>query len=268
MNSDLFKEDQRERQKVSDVATDMNPTPPRAARQQSQVKVFGSPRPAEPVTPARPISIVSPLPKAAISPPPVYRPAPSIRPTTPPVYSPKAIAPTAQRKLAGSSAPPVYRPTAINAGRLVRGFAPVLQRMRRDTVSLDATFGSVDLGQFMSQQTAYSEGTEHAEDALCDTIEMIEWEAHAQDMTVDMSKMIIIKNLTASPCSTTYGTCNKPDSVGCAERLVEKAREGYKIEVHADHFYQPKGVANAKQKSRDACEWMRSEGIKVVVAKK
>lgn len=197
--------------------------------------MVASPRRAFPMMSASPVSAFV-RPNTA---PPVYRPALSTRLAAPPVYSPRAIASTAQRKVMGSSASPVYRPVAVNAGRPIRSVAPVVQRSRRDTVFLNATFGSVHLGQFMSQQTAYSEGTEHAEDALCDTIELIEWEAHVQDMTVDTSHKIIIKNLTASPCSSTFGTCNKPDSVGCAERLVEKAREGYKIEVHADHYYQP-----------------------------
>ncbi|MFT4113331.1 hypothetical protein [Silvibacterium sp.] len=138
----------------------------------------------------------------------------------------------------------------------------------RDTVTLDATFGPVDLGTHASQQTTYSIGTEHAEDSVVDLFEAIEFHADLKNLQLDTSHVLKINNLTASPCSSTYGTCKKGDMDGCAERLVELAGRGFKIEVHADHYYQPKGVRGAKSLSKKACEMMESAGIKVTVDKK
>jgi len=131
------------------------------------------------------------------------------------------------------------------------------------SVSLEATLGGFDLGMAWSQKTTYSKGSEHAEDALCDLCEAIEWEAERQNK--DFKKDLVVKNLTASPCSSTYGTCTKGDMDGCAERLIELAGRGFVITIYADHYYQPKNVEDAKKKSIKAVKMMIDKNIKVLV---
>jgi hypothetical protein len=131
------------------------------------------------------------------------------------------------------------------------------------SVSLTATMGTLDLGAAWSQKTTYASGTEHAEDALVDTIETLHFQAENMGREVDKSIPIVISNLTASPCSSTVGTCSKGDTEGCTERLIGLAKEGHKITINADHYYQPKGVKDAKAKSKAACEQMRKAGITV-----
>jgi hypothetical protein len=151
-------------------------------------------------------------------------------------------------------------------------------------VTLSATLNGYDLGTTWSRQTTYSEGTEHAEDQLVDLIEALEGAAAGYSIfTRDLQgipnltavtasvqnggKALVINNLSASPCSSTEGTCDKGDCEGCAERLRGLAKRGYMIRISCDHYYQPKGVEDAKQKSKNACTAMMGDGITITVAK-
>ncbi len=151
-------------------------------------------------------------------------------------------------------------------------------------VTLSATLNGHDLGMTWSRQTTYSEGTEHAEDQLIDLVDSLDAAAGGYSIfATDLQgipnldaviaslqngeKNLVINNLSASPCSSTEGTCDKGDCDGCAERLRGLARRGYTIRISCDHYYQPKGVDDAKQKSKDACAAMRGDGITITVAK-
>jgi hypothetical protein len=156
------------------------------------------------------------------------------------------------------------------------------------SVSLKASINGIDLGNAWSKKTTYSEGTEHAEDAVVDLVEQIEAAvefpinmfASGLDVNVinsvqanklnNKANTLVIDNLTASPCSRARGTCDKPDLVGCAERLIALAKRNengvtWKITVNANHLYQPQGVANAKQRSAEAVQDMQNAGITVNV---
>lgn len=154
-------------------------------------------------------------------------------------------------------------------------------------VSLSATLNGVDLGSAWSQQPRYTEDTEHAEDAVVDLIEKIQFfmgvggypsgsqayfkpyvETVANAAHVGNRSDLVINDLTASPCSSRYGTCGKTNAKGCAERLMSILDYGlYNVTVNADHYYQPHGVVDAKKKSADACAEMRTAGITVNIAR-
>jgi len=151
-------------------------------------------------------------------------------------------------------------------------------------VKLKAKVNGIDVGDAWSKKTTYSQGTEHAEDAVVDYIECLEMSVEFSinmlknpgDLPVIQSMQLnkfnkkgntlVIENLTASPCSKTLGTCDKPDMVGCAERLIELTKRGWTVSVSADHYYQPQGVVDAKNLSKQAAQAMEKAGITVVIA--
>lgn len=153
--------------------------------------------------------------------------------------------------------------TVVQRSSEMLGFGDKNKPKGYGSVSLEATLGGFDLGSAWSQKTTYSEGTEHAEDALCDLAEMIVWEAERQKK--DFCKDLVIKNLTATPCSSKYDTCKKGDMVGCTERLIELAEQGFVITIYADHYYQPKGMKGAKEASKKAVKMLEDKKIKVYV---
>ena len=182
-------------------------------------------------------------------------------------------APVAQRIVATPGRAPLRVPLPARASRVLQraqeaapslGFAGLQAPTGYGAVSLSATLGGQNLGNAWSRQTTYSEGTEHAEDALVDYIETLEFGAHYRGVT--LKKDLVINNLTASPCSKRRGTCTKPDMTGCAERLIELANRGFQITVNADHYYQPHGVDDAKNRSIQACADMTAAGITVNIA--
>lgn len=156
------------------------------------------------------------------------------------------------------------QPSAMATGDL--GFADLKIPTGYGSMVLKAKICGHDVGDAWSRSTTYSEGAEHAEDALVDQVELIELSLRDQKLS-KRAMTIEVTGLTATPCSSTRGTCDKPDMVGCAERLIELAKRGWKISIQADHYYQPKGVANAKEKSKLACKDMIKAGMKIAVAK-
>lgn len=181
-------------------------------------------------------------------------------------------APVAQRIVAAPGRAPLRVQLPARASRVLQraaeepsiGFEGLQAPTGYGAVSLSATLGGQNLGNAWSRQTTYSDGTEHAEDALVDYIEQLEMSAHYDNVT--LKKDLVINNLTASPCSKRRGTCKKADIAGCAERLIELANRGFHITVNADHYYQPHGVDDAKNKSRQACDDMTAAGITVHIA--
>jgi hypothetical protein len=197
------------------------------------------------------------------------------------------------------------------------GFAGLSVPTGYGSVSLTASINGINLGDAWSKKTAYTKGTEHAEDAVVDLVEQIEAAVDLPNIggfSTDLDPAVlqsvrnrqlsgqpctlVIDNLTASPCSRLRGTCDKPDMVGCADRLIELTipaerrswRPRYQessfgrpirvppptpqsnqpgiqpgitwaITINADHYYQPQGVEGAKQKSAAAVQDMRQAGI-------
>lgn len=150
------------------------------------------------------------------------------------------------------------------------------------SVTLEASLNGTDIGTFSSQTTAYSPG-DHAEDQLIDELETAvgmpslarpeTTQALAQgqpDGQGGMVHTLVIGNLTASPCSSRWGTSTKPDGVdGCTERLVELATGGhgghrFHITVRARHLYQPR-IPNSRQLSQQAVDDLTAAGITVQV---
>jgi hypothetical protein len=150
-------------------------------------------------------------------------------------------------------------------------------------VSCKATLNGYELGVCWSKKTTYSEGTEHAEDAVCDHMQSLLFALGGFQMpegiVADLhyvipngKNLLEITDLTASPCSssTTPKTCNKPDTAGCTERLIELIDEwrqdGYKLQIsiQADHYYQPK-ISGAKRASAQAVEALEDAGIAVSI---
>jgi len=182
---------------------------------------------------------------------------------------------TAPNLILGSLRKPAGTPTRPGAIQRMLGFGHLKEPTGYGSVSLSATLNGVDIGKAWSRQTTYSSGTEHAEDALVDLIEagelaaeygLVDEDAKKVAELLKNGKVLVINNLTASPCSTKRGTCTKDDLKGCTERLIELANRGYTIAVNAEHYYQPKGVDEAKAKSIAACKDMVNAGIKVKVA--
>lgn len=151
------------------------------------------------------------------------------------------------------------------------------------SVVLSATFNGIDIGKAWSVQPTYTEDTEHAEDVVVDFVERVLFyiflKRYPSDNTNEAALKPFVKEaaengikltinkLTASPCSSRYGTCKKENMIGCAERLIWLAKIGIQITVNADHYYQPTAlVANAKDLSALACQDMRKAGIVVNIA--
>jgi len=149
------------------------------------------------------------------------------------------------------------------------------------TVSCKVTLNGHELGVCWSKKTTYCEGTEHAEDAVCDHMEGILFGlagfqmpegivADIRHVEPNGNNTLEITELTASPCSssTQPKTSSKPDTVGCTERLIELKemwrRDGYKlsISVEADHLYQPR-IRGGKAASATAVQALIDAGISV-----
>ncbi|MFI1360637.1 DUF4157 domain-containing protein [Streptomyces sp. NPDC020898] len=146
------------------------------------------------------------------------------------------------------------------------------------SVTLQATLNGIAIGTFSSETTPYSPG-DHAEDQMVDEIEsaiagLYGKPAVTQALAAGQqgTQHTLGIRLTASPCSSTRGTCAKADrSEGCAERLIELAQRGYNghtftISVRAHHLYQPRlpGV-DSKQASTHALSDMAAAGIAVTI---
>lgn len=67
----------------------------------------------------------------------------------------------------------------------------------------------------------------HAEDNLLNTL---------RDKKVNGGNLIIF--LSSSPCSSILGT-KKGEGEGCMEKLEALENDGFHVEIHADHLYQP-----------------------------
>ena len=107
-------------------------------------------------------------------------------------------------------------------------FKKFQQRMR-NTVFLYAKYERPDKSKkkFLTNTTR----GQHAEDNL-----IKQFESNQLNKGGEMKVY-----LTATPCSSDYGTCQKKSEKGCQERLkkLEKDR-GVKVKVIAHHLYQPK----------------------------
>ncbi|HLI85894.1 MAG TPA: hypothetical protein VKV17_18415 [Bryobacteraceae bacterium] len=121
-----------------------------------------------------------------------------------------------------------------------------------------STFGSIlyedEEGELLSLETVKNVttkkyGKEHAEDvAIRSLLENFSKE--------ELDGLPVVLTLSKSPCSSKYGTSNKPK--GCAEELVDFVREyGVKLTIICRGLYKGLGA------SRQALEWMESEGITV-----
>jgi hypothetical protein len=158
----------------------------------------------------------------------------------------------------------------------------------RSVVFCSATLNGVSLGAAWSSKSPYlaENASEHAEDAVVDYIEWLEVlnelssARHGVDQetinlaaSLSVKRVLVISGLTASPCSSTprgdskvVTTTKKDKAQGCTERLIGLAKRGYVIAINADHYYQG-GGAGGKEASIEACEAMKSAGIKVVITK-
>nr|WP_223244329.1 DUF4157 domain-containing protein [Streptomyces sp. CBMA156] len=140
------------------------------------------------------------------------------------------------------------------------------------TVTLRATLNGTPIGTFSSETTRYSPG-DHAEDQLLDEIDATIGGSFSKPqvqaaLAAGGQAHTLAIDLTASPCSSTYGTTTKEDAEGCAERLIDLARNGYQghtftITVTAHHLYQPGGSTASRQASIEAIRAMRAAGITV-----
>lgn len=146
-------------------------------------------------------------------------------------------------------------------------------------VRLSASGNGIDLGPAWSTQPKASEGTEHAEDNVIEYVQALilksafgmatsvsKFDREVMESIVAKGKLdLVIADLTASPCSSRRGTTK--EDMGCAEKLIEmvKTYENFSLSITADHYYQPRGVASAKEKSRLACADMVAAGIKVTI---
>jgi hypothetical protein len=256
------------------------------------------------------------------------------------------------------------------------GFRGMSKPSPRHSVSLKATINGITLGDAWSNQTTYSEGTEHAEDAVIDLVGHIEgavqyqlgrlinvgedglieglekfeppsrentrWNLYhkrirasdprvqaqalhelshsfhgamiagldpnvlysvQKNMELKLPNTLVIDKLTASPCSTVYGTRDRKDGSGCAEKLIELAQNfharwtfspepgrskrgrmirpaspddlpeiKWQITIIAEHYYQPKlvggeRVRDSKERSKRAVAEMQRAGIIVKIRK-
>lgn len=146
------------------------------------------------------------------------------------------------------------------------------------SVRLQATLNGIAIGTFSSETTPYSPG-DHAEDQMVDEIESAIAGLYGNPAVIQAlaagqqgTQHTLGIRLTASPCSSTRGTCAKADRAeGCAERLIELAQRGhdghtFTISVRAHHLYQPRlnGV-DSKQASTHALADMAAAGIAVTI---
>lgn len=151
------------------------------------------------------------------------------------------------------------------------------------TVSCKVTLNGHELGVCWSKQTTYCDGTEHAEDAVCDHMQSILFGldgfqmpegvvADIRHVRTHGNNELEITELTASPCSSSTNpkTSSKPDTVGCTERLIELKNmwenDGYQltISIEADHLYQPR-IRGAKAASVEAAKALIAAGISIKV---
>ncbi len=191
-------------------------------------------------------------------------------------------------------------PPAVAAHRARRSFA--VQRMLGTgemgfdelkvptgygSVSLKATVNGYSVGDAWSKSYTFAEDTEHAEDACVDFVEHCAFwigqgkyppnpsdtlKAVIDSMAKNAKMHLVITELTASPCSTKRGTCQKRNTTGCTERLIglvgmlkELGYKSISISVSADHYYQPQGVEGAKKRSESAKGDLEAAGITVTI---
>jgi hypothetical protein len=119
----------------------------------------------------------------------------------------------------------------------------------------------IALGIFKNLTTV-KHGCEHAEDVFIRVIKQDKLGMMVPSPQVNR----IILNLSKSPCSSTYGTSNKPR--GCAEELINFQNQVFVHPVSRNEYVFKliviaRGVYKQEQGSHDALDMMRSQGIEV-----
>lgn len=94
-------------------------------------------------------------------------------------------------------------------------------------------------------------GNEHAEDVAIRVL-------HENYSDEELNGLLVILNLSKSPCSSKFGTSNK--LVGCAEELVDFVKD-YKVNL----IITCRGLYKGLHESQEAVDWMRSKGINISV---
>ncbi|MFD9637689.1 hypothetical protein [Streptomyces violascens] len=160
------------------------------------------------------------------------------------------------------------------------------------SVILNATLNGIRIGSFTSENQFAAVTQDHAEDQLIDELTAaIEWArmGHPQMAVQGAGAQVIPAleagihqgrtvhslqiDLSASPCSTAFGTSTKINGAGCAERLVEltqlrfgnEDQYGLAINVRAHHLYQPRHIQDPAQVSTQVNQWMASRGVPVQI---
>jgi hypothetical protein len=174
----------------------------------------------------------------------------------------------------------------------------------RYAVVLKVSLNGKDIGAYMSKTSRYGAASEHdhAEDGIVHAIQAVLGAlersggrltdqmtafdiAIAKSLRFDTVNVLRIYGLTASPCTSSTKkkkTSNKGAGEGCAELLIDLAGSSldlmiadqvlipkFKIQVEADHYYQPgangEERALSREASEEAVERMEKAGITVKI---
>lgn len=113
----------------------------------------------------------------------------------------------------------------------------------------------------MKNNKSKTHGCEHAEDVFIRTIKE---DVGALSVSPAVNKVILC--ISKSPCSSTYGTSNKP--VGCAEELINFQNTIYKAPINGNEYVfkvivLARGVYKQSTGSHNALDLMRDNGIDV-----
>ncbi|MFD0078534.1 DUF4157 domain-containing protein [Streptomyces sp. NPDC127166] len=169
------------------------------------------------------------------------------------------------------------------------------------TVFLNATLNGVNIGSWTSANDFSQVTQDHAEDQMIDAIDTaigfvathpaiaaagagtpilnaLTGHLNALEQAgIDVHQNQIAHhlhiNLSASPCSTTFGTSTKNQGEGCAERLTRLAQvrfgqngnHRFAITIRAHHLYQPQHLQNAAQVSQQVNQQLGANGITVTI---
>lgn len=117
----------------------------------------------------------------------------------------------------------------------------------------------VSLG-IVKNNTSVTHGGEHAEDVAIRTIKA------SGLLVTSPSVNTIILSVSKSPCSSTYGTSNKP--VGCTEELIKFQNNSYNCPTTGNEYIFKliviaRGIYKQSPGSHDAMDMLTANGIQV-----
>ncbi|MFB7356055.1 eCIS core domain-containing protein [Streptomyces gardneri] len=206
----------------------------------------------------------------------------------------RAAAPERDQQATSTSDRAVQRMTYFTPGEPALGHPGF-------TVFLNATLNGVDIGSWTSANDFGQVTQDHAEDQMIDAIDTaigfmainpaiaaagagtpilnaLTGHLNALEQAgIDVHQNQIAHhlhiNLSASPCSTTFGTSTKIQGEGCAERLTRLAQgrfgqngnHRFRITIRAHHLYQPQHLQNAAQVSQQVNQQLGANGITVMI---